>query len=161
MPAHRRLPPRAELRRLYVGKNMSVQQLADTYGVGYRAVLDTMRRDALLDGVAWPLKGVGTGTHLPRKVVAIRRGRDEVKATLVAMEIRECLQSYGVSQHRLASMVEGLHQGTLSRITTGEVEWVRRSTAEAVQRAVTSVETRAAISAGVKRAAATRNALAQ
>lgn len=151
MPAHRILPPRRKLRRLYVAENRSIKSIADEYGVTYRSVLNTLKRDARIDDEPWPLKQVGRGEWKRRKSEAIRAGRDEVLAILVVAEIREALIKYHLTQHQFAAL-SGISQSQLSRLLATANRYTRRATALKVEAAVRDLEKRAAISAGVRKA---------
>lgn len=140
MPAHRKLPPRRELRKLYLDQNMSLQQIADRYGVfDHRTVLRTIKRDAKRDGLTWPLKQGGAGSWARRKSEAIRAGRDEVKTLLVAAEIRESGLSHSELERR-----SGVSQTQISAIVKGEYEWMRRTNAEKIMAAIERHERSAA-----------------
>ncbi len=139
MPAHRKLPPRAELRRLYVQQNLSFSQIAARYGTAVDTVRHTLERDARSDGIGWPLKARGRGHWLNRKVAAIHAGRDEVRNILVAAEIREALASFKLSQTAFAKRA-GISQPQVSRILSASSGYCRRDTAQRVERAIRELE---------------------
>lgn len=139
----RKLPDRKMLRRLYVQENRSLGWIAKQYGVRESTARHTLRRDAERDGIGWPLKRGGKQEWLPRKVQAIHRGRDEVRNVLIAAEIREALEAFGLSQTRFAR-ISGVSQSQISRILAAEHAWARRTTAQKVERAIVGLERRAA-----------------
>jgi hypothetical protein len=143
MAASRKLPPRAELRRLYVQQNLSLAQIAQRYGTAVVTVRHTLARDARRDGVTWPLKARGAGHWRNRKSAAIHTGRDECRNILVAAEIREAMESFELSQTAFAALAE-ISQAQVSRIlSTSATGYCRRTTAQKVERTVRDLEKRA------------------
>lgn len=137
---HAKLPDKATLERLYVQKGLSMQQIAQKYGVQKKTVYNTMKRRAERAGTPWPLKMGRPGW---RQRAGRKHGEvhwDSVPTLMLRAEIRECRETYKVT-HKVIAKHAGLPKGTIDQVAAPKgVARVSRKTATKIMKGVVAVE---------------------
>lgn len=129
------LPPAAELRRIYLAGNLSLDQLAKKYGTRRNSVYNKLRRHAQANDLSWPLKRALPGSH---RRGALRRW-DAVRTDLLRDEIVRCRWEHGVTYIAIAERAN-LAPNHLYQITSGLMTRVSRPIAERLAAAIDQID---------------------
>lgn len=141
-PNHGILPPAPELRRMYMDKDLTFDDIARKYGVRRNTVCNKLRRHAQANGLSWPLKQARPDW---RKRAGRRQGAtrwDSVSAQLLRAELRECASTYRVTYGGIAVRA-GINPNHVYQITAGLLTRVSRRTCLLLMQAVEAIESEA------------------
>lgn len=130
------LPDKRTLEAEFV-RGETYGQLGRKYGVRPQTVLSTMKRRALRDGTAWPLKQGSPRLRLQRQLNDPRW--DSVSALLIRGELDESCATYGVTLRGIACLAR-VGERTVYEVHAGSRARISRATAHKLMAAIESIE---------------------